>query len=249
MAMDIQTLSPEQAQQMRTRSGRVNFEQVIYYRKPNGWITWNGSQASKQLDFISRGFQPLAQYGFIRADSDAPDYPANAWHQILQNPKGIREFPVEQILSMRWHRDPPIKGLRFPQLGEWIREGNEIVEYSCPECSISPYADPLWLARHLKNAHSYTQMEIIAIGDKLGIDFARVITRGGRRVFAYEADLPEETHEAYSQPSEPPAYEIKTVNVEKPKLSYDCDCGWTPKPTSKNRMASLMAHKRNTGHA
>ena len=41
-------------------------ERVIYYRKPNGWITWADSESgTKMRDFAIRGFSPMLKYGAI----------------------------------------------------------------------------------------------------------------------------------------------------------------------------------------
>ena len=46
-------------------------ERVIYYRKPNGWITWADSESGTKLrDFSIRGFQPLFNYGAITGYMD-----------------------------------------------------------------------------------------------------------------------------------------------------------------------------------
>lgn len=183
-----------------TSTGRRKGEKVIYYRRPQfqpkgnpdpapGWIVWADSQVFKQIHYLERGWTPLPKYGQVqklfRADAPAgsPDS-YGPWGPILSHPDGPGEFPVEQILTYRWY-DPsqcPVPGVRFPQLQAWVAEGNEIVEYPCPECNGRSYLDAIFLARHCRNAHEYDRAEILALGEQLGIDFRRIFRKSVRRI-------------------------------------------------------------------
>lgn len=189
-AMEDLGMSVEEA--VRSRGSSVNrrrSERVIYYRKANGWITWGDSQSSKQIDYIARGWQPLTQFGQItgttynRQTGEHDPDPASVWGPILRHRDGPGQFPLQQILTYRWYKKPPVRGVRFPQL-----EGVEVTEYQCPECDDREYHDVSHLARHLRNQHDYDRLEINQLGKDLGIDFNRQVEHGGRKVYSYEAD-------------------------------------------------------------
>lgn len=202
-------------------------EDVIYYRKPEktpdgkphsepGWITWSDSQAGKQLELWKKGWSPLNAYGSIRPKKrdDAPDGPYDLygpWGPILAHPTGPREFPVEQILTYRWYDAErcPVPGVRFPQLRQWLAEGNEISEYGCPECNTAVYSKPIFLARHLRVSHSYDRAEIIALGRELGVDFSKELVRRGSGKITYDYEDAPVTHSV--DPADEPVPVVRTV--------------------------------------
>lgn len=175
-------------------------ERVIYWRKPNkgleaSWITTGGTNMERQLQFLQRGFVPLTQYGEVgfKRRADDPDGPFERygqWGPILTHPQGPREFPVDQIVAYRWY-DPafcPVPGVRFPQM-----VGVKIVEFDCPECNNARFHKATHLARHLRVTHGYDRAELVALGQELGLSFAKEIARGGtvERIYTIdETDLP-----------------------------------------------------------
>ncbi len=214
-------------------------ERVIYYRKPNGWITWADSESGTKLrDFAIRGFQPLFKYGAITSYMDreqkVPD-PASVWGLILRHPDGPAEFPVEQIVALRWHTDPPIKGLKFPQL-----RGMHIIEYKCPECSRAPFSELKdgdkvvlsaikALGTHLTTMHDWDRLALLKWGDRVGIDFDAIDAR---------------TEVPYEYEEEP---EVEDVVVETKTAPSDGDCpkcDWAPKPSAKRPDVALRMHLR-----
>ena len=212
---------------------RTREERVIYYRHPQvwkdgtenkqaGWIVWAGSNPNLQLDMISRGFEPLNWLGRVQtvhqddAPADSPDS-YGPWGPILLNPKGRALIPVSQLLTYRWY-DPkrlprssnpdstPLaqRGVTFPQLA-----GVKITEYACPECSDRQFAQPLFLARHLRIAHSYDRNDLVALGKELGVNFAREAARAGTQVRTYEMPAAPEP-----EPEPAPAFEVEAVTVK-----------------------------------
>ena len=183
-------------------SGGRHGEQVIYFRKPvgdvenSGWITWCDSMSgSKYRDYVRRGFMPLEKYGVINtSDWDArnagskempkgdPSWPSDPqerrayyiWGPILMHPDGPAEFPVEQILSFRWYRKPPIPDVYWPQLA-----GQKVREYKCPVpgCRRPAFVDideiggVSSLASHLTIMHEWDWQTIMAYGERQSIDF------------------------------------------------------------------------------
>ena len=175
-------------------------DQVIYYRKPDkgleaGWIVWGDSlSGSKYRDFVKRGFTPLEKYGTLnniqrtlRAFGSKVAPPAVEfteanplagqlwiWEQILTHPDGPAEFPVEQVIAYRWYRPEncPV-ACSFPQI-----KGLKIQEYRCPErCGRPPFVGVdgvggvTGLANHLRIMHEWDRTNIMAYGDRVGIDF------------------------------------------------------------------------------
>lgn len=173
--------------------GKNQGDQVIYYRRPEtdkdgnpaenaGWITWGDSASGTKLrDFVIRGFEPLMVYGSLnkstlakRADEEDWDQARRLWHTILSHPQGPAEFPVDQILTLGWYRPErcPEPGTVFPQLS-----GQKVREYRCPECNRRPFIDIDGvggvgaLASHLRIMHAWDRSNLMAYGDRIGIDF------------------------------------------------------------------------------
>lgn len=162
-------------------------EYVGYYRKPDrytdqhgiendyqeaGWITTADTQDDKQYPiYVRRGWTPLPQFGRVVDSFDR-------WRPILTHREGPAAFPVLQILTYRWYDKAKLPGtlrgqdIYFPQLA-----GVEITEHPCPECTRVSYFDPIQVARHLVNKHGYDRSDVIALGDRYGIDFTKSMTR------------------------------------------------------------------------
>lgn len=199
------------------------YEQDIYYRKPDGWIVVGPSRNGTCVtDFIRRGFEPLYQYGGI--PNDPVHWEDSHWTTILQHPAGPAEFPVDQVLTLRWYteEDCPIPGVVFPQL-----KGHKVKEWPCVEhdCVRKFYGfdddgkGPPALANHLRIIHRWGVQDIIALGSRLGIDF----------------------NELYRGMGEPTDIDLEAA----PEVSFDCpDCDWTPKTDAKRPDTALLAHKR-----
>ena len=169
-------------------TGRNLGDRVIYYRRPvgedkadSGWIVWGDSASGTKLqDFAIRGFEPLMKYGRIndpktekRAEEESWSMERRVWHAILSHPDGPAEFPVEQIITFHWYRPElcPEPGVRFPQLSGKVRE------YRCPECNRQPFIDVNGvggitnLASHLRILHRWDRTNLMAYGERVGIDF------------------------------------------------------------------------------
>lgn len=232
---------------------RRRFEVVIYYRKPadfdhgreGNWICWGDSQPGKRITMLERGFTPLPQFGRLdryMRDGSGQEVIDSAfpWGGILRHPDGPAQFPVEQILTYRWHRKPPIPGIRFPQL-----QGMKIVEYECPECTEQTFFNPIHLARHLRNSHGYEHRDLTALGQFLGIDFAREFRKKGILTTVIE----EEAAPIQKPPPPPEPPQVETVQVRLPKRGEIGDvkcrikgCDYVPRADSKNKGASMRLH-------
>lgn len=217
-------------------------ERVIYYRKSggleDGWIVWGDSESGTKLrDATIRGMQPLFKYGAITCFLDKaqkePD-PAGIWGPILRHPDGPAEFPIEQIVAFRWHTDPPVSGVRFPQL-----QGTKITQYQCPECSRAPFGELKRgdevilsaiqsLGNHLTIMHKWDRLALLRWGDRVGIDFDAI---DARKVIPYEYEEPEPGVEDFQ-------VETKGSNLDCPK------CDWKPKVNAKKPAFALQAHLR-----
>lgn len=223
--------------QTRAYSGSGSkFEQHIYYKRPltgdePGWIVIQGTNMERQRDLMLRGFQPLNQYGTLEARESflrqtgalGKDEPMDPWRVILEHPDGPREFPADQVMTLRWYQDEhcPIPGTKFPQLG-----GHSIVEYQCPECRCLPFAaidgvggiEPL--GRHLRIVHSWDRASLVKYGEKVNIDFDAI----------YSSIV----------------HEYEFSGAKKVKSSgFDCpDCDWTPKANAKRPKLALSLHQK-----
>lgn len=183
-------------------------DEIIYYRRPRftrdgepaenaGWITWADSlSGTKRRDYETRGWVALTQYGKINSQQrenalanriengeqmTPRQYSAEyIWGAILRHPDGPAEFPLDQILALRWYeaRNCPIKDVEpaqlFPQL-----KGHRIKHYPCPQCNRS-FAEvdgsgaAKSFANHLRIMHDWDMANILNYGKEVGIDFAKV---------------------------------------------------------------------------
>lgn len=178
--------------------GRGDGDHIIYYRRPlkarngmplvhAGWITWGDSlSGTKHRDMTVRGFEPLHQYTRINTqsrdkrmyepgDEAAISRSRYIWESILSHPDGPAEFPVEQIVTYRWYRpeECPVEGVTFPQL-----VGMKLRELTCPErCGRLPFVElegtggVTALRKHLRIMHGWDQANLMAYGERVGIDF------------------------------------------------------------------------------
>lgn len=177
-------------------TGRGAGDQVIYWRRPMvsmfstmpadnpGWITWGDSLSGTKLrDYLSRGFTPLMQYGVINSKENAERFRADGngrqiWGLILSHAMGPAEFPVNQVLTFGWYRPErcPLAGVFFPQL-----IGRKVREYQCPECNRPAFVDlddapaVRRLAIHLRLIHKWERLDLMAYGERLGIDFNEAV--------------------------------------------------------------------------
>ena len=217
--------------QTMANTGRNMGDQVIYYRRPlldkdgnpaenAGWIVWGDSTSGTKLrDYAIRGFTPIFTYGAINsaanikwAEDNKVKPPAWPWVPILRHPDGPAEFPIDQILTLRWYRPEncPVPGVVWPQL-----KGVKIKEYRCPECKRAPFVDNAGgvgaiygLGTHLRIMHGWDRVALMAYGDRIGVDFNAVDVMN-QLVQEYDAE-PKAVRRSRSQAAEPQV-EIEVV--------------------------------------
>lgn len=152
-----------------------------YYKRPiiedprnsgslmSGWVTVGpgGAAAGGRRDvgsfafYSAKGFRPLTDYGVAPIPSDVAGQIGGEFLPILRN-GGVREFPVTQILAYKWHIEPPIPGLVFPQY-EALRDS--VQAYLCDECDLELFflpedeQVPQAAFKHLRQTHDYTRQE------------------------------------------------------------------------------------------
>ncbi len=221
-----------------------------------GWITWNDSvSGTKMRDFSIRGFEPLWRYGRINGKAwerevdrrselgEEVSYAERIWGPILRHPDGPAEFPLEQIIGLRWYRpeDCPIPNVHFPQL-----DGQKVKEYRCPQCqNRPPFIDVNGvggvtdLANHLQIMHEWKRESLMAYGDRVGIDF--------NKIDAVDQPMQEYVVGSPRVVDEDPEVVIgATIVVEQvtgEPEPVSCECGWVPKADSKNPQQSLIMHQ------
>lgn len=230
---------------------------AVYYRKPNGWISWGGYDDVIK-EFMDRRWQVMLEYGRITAllrDSEGNEYddPATVWGPILRHPKGPAEFPVSQIIELRWYKeaDCPVPGTRFPQL-----RGVKVTEHACPQCTRAPFVSAvnengepvtdsdgvMGLSNHLTITHSWDRQSLTTYGERADIDFNSVgAGRSGTKELGF--DEPEPATEPVQVA---PDFEVEagtTVEVTEAAIGLKCECGYEPREDSKNKQASMQTHK------
>jgi hypothetical protein len=161
--------------------------------KQAGWIGWGDTQQSVKISKIARGYLPLMngseyRYGFIEAkhrdqDPDGPFEKWGPWGVILSQRGGMEEFPKDQILTFHWYDAERLRQSLQGSLPPNIRvkdgmvlwpqlAGESLKVFFCPECSDWRHLEAVFLARHLRIWHDYTQADILAFGQQYNVDFS-----------------------------------------------------------------------------
>ena len=95
----------EERQQAIAQATRGIRPTHIYYRQPNGWITFGAATMIERAKFQAEGWQPLTDYpSFDFANVWASDNP----HVTLFQFGGAKEMPLDQIIAHGYHFWPPL---------------------------------------------------------------------------------------------------------------------------------------------
>lgn len=89
-----------------------------YYRQPNGWITVSVTSPMEKLGYLEQGWAFLQQYGTFDMTTG---YTANNPFELLLIRGGAKELPVDQIVAMGFHYNPP----KIPQCGRAINQNHK----------------------------------------------------------------------------------------------------------------------------
>lgn len=144
----------------------------MYWRKgPNwpdvasrGWIGYapGGPTPAGNRDagaynlYLKKGMQPITKYGYIEPPTD-PEAVRSFLPMLRKG--GAAEFPASQVIAFKWHINPPIKGLKFPQ---YEKVKGEVIHFECEACGHTLYFMPTERAvagenyrAHLMVVHKY----------------------------------------------------------------------------------------------
>lgn len=162
-----------------------------YYKRPevegglmSGWIVAGpgGATPRGQRDAGSytkytggKGFKALTKYGAC----PVPNSPVGSrvFITMLEN-GGAQEFPVAQVVAYKWHVDPPIPGLTFP---DYEANKDRVRHFMCDDCDHEVYfvEDDREVAlscfRHLRNdskdgRHGMRREEAVMVLRSQGIE-------------------------------------------------------------------------------
>lgn len=175
-----------------------------YYKRPDrpgdplsGWIVTAPGGASPKTGqrdvgsyarYMAKGFRPLTRYGVAPIPEGDPR-PGIEFRTILEN-GGAVEFPISQVVTCRWHIQPPIPGIIFP---DYEANKDKARHFLCEDCDFE-----MWYVesdrqaagacfRHLRRApsdgsHGYGRREATAVMKAQGLEapagqFAEVAAR------------------------------------------------------------------------
>lgn len=126
---------------------------------------------------LQKGRKPLYNYGPCPTPNQTGF--GGAMVPLLRN-GGAKEFPPSQILAFKWHVNPPLPDLVWPQLDEVI---DDIRHFVCGDCDLE-----LWFMkdnsatiracfRHLRNpternGHGYQRAAALEALKELNLDFS-----------------------------------------------------------------------------
>ena len=112
----------------------------------------------------------MMAYGVAPIPSDVPRPGQEFWSMIEKG--GAKEFPSSQVLAYRWHQDPPVAGMLFPQ---YEKVKDTVLDFLCEECDLElsflpdDTLAPRACFNHLRNTHDYPRSEAKASMDAQGI--------------------------------------------------------------------------------
>ena len=92
------------------KSGRAGWIQFA----PGGPTPRGARDAGSYSTYLRKGLVPVVKYGYL-APPTKPQAYLDSFLTILKAPGGAAEFPASQVIAYNWHKQPPIRGLRFPQ--------------------------------------------------------------------------------------------------------------------------------------
>ena len=122
---------------------------------PGGALSTGERDAGAYTRYQMKGMKPITEYGSCPVPSVAPKTPGGVFVAMLEK-GGAKEFPVTQILAYKWHVNPPIKGLTFPQI-EAVRE--QVRHFICSDCAFD-----LWFLAEDQEARATSLRHLRAPG-------------------------------------------------------------------------------------
>lgn len=112
----------EHAQSLGLTSGARS--EHAYYRQPNGWITVSPITELDELRYRREGWEPLPQYGHVEMTTEyVVDHPL----EVLFMFGGAHELPVDQIIEMGLHLNPPL----VPTCGKRLSQSHKKHNANC----------------------------------------------------------------------------------------------------------------------
>lgn len=130
MAVDLSELNVMTDNSSMTVKGADG--ELMYYRKPRtlpdsesplreaGWIDIGEANDKEMVRMMrNKGYTPLHKYGRFNHAERGFSVVQNKYLKILTHPSGTgpSEFPLSQIVELRWHVTPPYGlNVTFPQL-------------------------------------------------------------------------------------------------------------------------------------
>lgn len=107
-----------------------------------GWVTSApGGATPKGLRnvgalarFVSKGYKVLTAYGVAGVPTGS-SRPGSRFITLLQN-GGAGEFPVSQVIAYRWHMEPPIPGIIFP---DYEANRHRVKHFACEDCDFEQW--------------------------------------------------------------------------------------------------------------
>lgn len=137
----------------RSMGGGVNPFPWGYWRAANGWIVLGQYGPFEFMRQTRKGLTPLGANNGYRDQEvqfllNTPEYQPNNYrlggkYAKLLQAGGAKEFPVDQIVELGWHVEPP---LIQAASGQWVpvvfhqMEGVEVFQYECGVCGKKSYA-------------------------------------------------------------------------------------------------------------
>lgn len=122
---------------------------------PGGASSRGNRDSHAYAHYLKKGFIPINKYGA------APNPESErGWERFipLLRKGGAAEFPADQIIAYKWHLNPPVRGIKFPQ---YEAVAASVKSYVCEACGLTQYYLPedrevgSTYRGHLMKAHQY----------------------------------------------------------------------------------------------
>jgi hypothetical protein len=119
------SLNPDNAPELIAKKKSFHW---CYWRKPDGEICLAPNWPTESVQRMEEGWISLKRYGEFTLQNAGWNVTREPFRLIMAN-GGAHEFSPAQIVTHNWHRRPPYKGIRFPQL-----DLEQVADATCKFC-------------------------------------------------------------------------------------------------------------------
>jgi len=165
---------------LQTQIDELRGDLATVRRGSENTVTSEGP-AGYPWQYYRRPERPNDPYGVAPIPSEVYRMgPGADFINILKN-GGAKEFPISQVLTLKWHLKCPVPGTRFEATEKAIQEG-KVKRFVCPDCDLELWFEhtdnetPLVCFRHMRakrvpddGRHGISRSEAREVMNEIGV--------------------------------------------------------------------------------